>query len=67
MDETGLFYRLIPDKTICNRAKQGHKNYKDRVSIALCSNMSGTKRTINPSKLANPRCSKKFYVVCHHS
>lgn len=30
MDEAVLFFRLIPEKTICKKELVRHKNFKDR-------------------------------------
>ena len=44
MDETGLFFKLIPSKSICKSAIKGHKNFKGRVSIMLSCNMDGSEK-----------------------
>ncbi len=61
-DETGLFFKLIPSKTICSNIRASHKLLKDRISILLCCNMSGTIKKIPLviGKFANPRCLKNF-------
>lgn len=43
-DETGLFFRLLPDKTLEFKAVDCHggKNNKERVTVTVCANMSGT-------------------------
>ena len=44
MDETLLFYRLLPNHTLCNKAKvSGIKNLKDRVSVVFCVSYTGEK------------------------
>lgn len=61
MDETGLFYRLCPDKTIAVRQLEGHKKDKVRLTIALTCNADGTEK-LDPFIIgyaANPRCFKK--------
>ena len=61
-DETGIFYRLLPDKTLefKNVDCHGGKLSKDRLTALVCSNMSGTDKlpllVIGKSK--NPRCFK---------
>ncbi|KAF7685880.1 Tigger transposable element-derived protein 6 [Cucumispora dikerogammari] len=58
MNETGLFYKLFSSKTVCKSVREGYKILKDRVSIGLCSNFSGT-HLLKPliiGKPANPRC-----------
>ncbi|XP_029653840.1 jerky protein homolog [Octopus sinensis] len=41
-DETGLFYKALPCKSICKIKRYGHKLLKDRISIMFCSNMTDT-------------------------
>lgn len=63
-DETGLFFRLLPDKTLefkdvkCSGGKQS----KERLTALVCANMSGNDKlpilVIGKSK--NPRCFKKL-------
>ena len=61
-DETGIFYRLLPDKTLefKNVNCHGGKLSKDRLTAMVCANMSGSHKlpilTIGKSK--NPRCFK---------
>ncbi|KAG0431370.1 Tigger transposable element-derived protein 6, partial [Dictyocoela muelleri] len=62
LDETGLFYKLIPSKSVCKHRKHGYKQLKDRISIMLCSNFTGTHK-LKPliiGKYKNPRCFKPF-------
>ena len=42
MDETGLFWKMSPDRTLATKAASGGKKSKDRVTIALTSNATGT-------------------------
>ena len=48
MDETGLFYRSLPDKSLTVKGEQcnGGKHAKDRITIVLCANMAGEIRKI---------------------
>ena len=44
-DETGLNFRLLPDKTLAasfETSADGRKKSKERVTINACSNASGT-------------------------
>lgn len=44
-DETGLFYRMMPSKTLASKEEAsapGYKKSKDRVSLLVCANASGT-------------------------
>ena len=64
MDETGLFYRMPPSKTLAQAPRQGTKQYKDRVTIALCTNADGSDsyKPLMIRKSARPRCFKDFTV-----
>ena len=62
-DETGLYYRLLPQKTLAahfEASAGGRKKQQERVTINACSNASGTVKLplqlIGKSK--NPRCFK---------
>ena len=58
MDETGLFYRLEPDRSLATQRLSGRKKDKERLSIALCTNADGSHK-LNPliiGKFAKPRC-----------
>jgi hypothetical protein len=58
MDETGLFYRLEPDRTLATQRLSGRKKDKERLSIALCANSDGSHK-LNPliiGKYKKPRC-----------
>jgi len=60
MDETGLFYRLEPDRSLATTRLSGRKKNKERLSIALCANADGSHK-LNPlviGKYAKPRCFK---------
>jgi DDE superfamily endonuclease/Tc5 transposase DNA-binding domain len=64
MDETGLFYRLAPDRTLATRQLSGHKKNKERLSVALCANADGSHK-LNPliiGKSAKPRCFKNVRI-----
>ena len=63
IDETGLFWRALPDKTITFRGDscKGGKKSKERITILLGGNMNGTEKipllVIGKSK--KPRCFKQ--------
>ena len=42
MDETGLFWKLSPDRSLVTKAQKGEKKSKDRITIALTSNATRT-------------------------
>ncbi|ODM88784.1 Tigger transposable element-derived protein 6 [Orchesella cincta] len=59
-DETGLFYRLLPDKTHEYKKQTcfGGKKSKERLSVLLCANATGSDK-LKPlviGKSAKPRC-----------
>ncbi|KAG0438967.1 Tigger transposable element-derived protein 6 [Dictyocoela muelleri] len=61
-DETGLFFKLAPSKSLASRERNGIKKYKDRVIVLLACNMLGTEK-LKPlviGKLENPRSFKNF-------
>ena len=60
-DETGLYYRLLPRKTLAcvfEKRADGQKKCKDRVTINACSNASGSIKLplLFIGKSARPRC-----------
>jgi hypothetical protein len=58
MDETGLFYRMAPDKTIATRQIEGSKKDKTRMTIAFTCNADGSD-TFTPFFIGHyqkPRC-----------
>lgn len=61
-DETGLFFRLMPDKTFEFKDKKcdGGKQSKDRLTALVCSNMSGNDKLplLIIGKSLNPLCFK---------
>jgi hypothetical protein len=60
MDETGLFWKLQPDRSLATKQTSGGKKSKDRITIALCANGDGSEK-LNPwiiGRSKNPRCFK---------
>ena len=61
-DETGIFYKLMPDKTLEFKSVSCHggKQSKERLTAMVCANMSGTEKLplLVIGKSANPRCFK---------
>ena len=59
-DETGLFYRLQPDKSLVLKGEdcRGGKRSKERVTIMPCCNMTGTDKLqlLLIGKAKKPRC-----------
>ncbi|CAF4213616.1 unnamed protein product [Rotaria sordida] len=65
-DETGLFYKLLPDKslTLDRESCKGGKKSKDRISILFCCNSTGEEK-LKPlviGKSLKPRCFKNINV-----
>ena len=59
-DETGLFWRLLPDKTHAFRGElcTGVRRSKERVTVLVCANMTGTEKCplLTIGKYKRPRC-----------
>lgn len=64
-DESGLYFRALPDKTLTFRAEKcvGGKMAKERLTIMLCANMIGEKeKLLVIGKAARPRAMKNIAV-----
>ncbi|UYV68278.1 K02A2.6-like [Cordylochernes scorpioides] len=63
-DETGLFFQLIPDRTLAHKDEncRGVKRMKQRITVLLCCNSTGTdkRRMLIIGKSAKPRCFRNF-------
>jgi hypothetical protein len=61
-DETGLFYRLTPDRTLQFKGEKcsGGKHSKERITAWVCANMDGSekKKLFIIGKSKSPRCFK---------
>lgn len=57
MDETGLFFKLQPNKSLRDRAVKGQKKDKTRLTLGLCANMDGSMKfpPLIINKAAMPR------------
>jgi Tc5 transposase DNA-binding domain len=42
MDETGLYWKLSPNRSLATEAASGGKKSKDRITLALTTNATGT-------------------------
>ncbi|CAF1079694.1 unnamed protein product, partial [Brachionus calyciflorus] len=62
LDESALFYRLQPNRSLATRAVSGVKTSKERVSIGVCANADGSdkRRLIVIGRYAKPRCFGNF-------
>ena len=64
-DETGLFYKAIPKKSLVEKYKQskGTKNIKDRITVLLASSATGEKlQPLVIGRSKKPRCFKNLSV-----
>jgi hypothetical protein len=64
MDETGLNYRGLPTRTLGSQVRNGLKLAKDRVTVVLCTNASGTHK-LKPLVIGSakkPRCFGNDWV-----
>lgn len=63
-DESALFFRTPPGKTLSTGPVHGTKRFKDRVTVMLCCNASGTdkRKVLVIGKSKQPRCFKHFNV-----
>lgn len=70
-DESGLFYKLLPEKTyvaISEKSAPGMKIAKQRVTFLACTNASGNHK-LKPlliGKARNPRCFKNFNLPVNY-
>jgi len=61
IDETGLFWKLTPDRTLATQAGSGGKKSKDRITLVFTVSASGKKEQVwCIGKSKNPRCFKKI-------
>ena len=66
-DETGLFWRVLPNKTLASAQEKeapGGKSSKDRVTLLGCVNATGQHK-LKPvliGKYKKPRCFKNFDI-----
>uniref|UniRef100_H3BBU1 HTH CENPB-type domain-containing protein n=1 Tax=Latimeria chalumnae TaxID=7897 RepID=H3BBU1_LATCH len=62
-DETGLFYKLGPSGTLATAPVAGHKKSKERITVALFCNASGTdlRKPIVIARAKRPRCFGKTF------
>lgn len=66
-DETGLLWKVLPGSTLAtkdDKGASGWKLIKDRVTVMVCANASGTHRMplLMIGKSKNPRCFKGMNV-----
>ena len=66
-DEMGLFYHMQPDRTLHFRGERctGGKQSKERISVLVCANMSGTEKSklLVIGKSEKPRCFKNVKTL----
>ena len=65
MDETALYYKLPPNKTLGTneRSNSGKKQSKDRLTIGLCCNQTGDEyiKPLIINKSRKPHCFGRFF------
>lgn len=61
-DETALFFKQVPSRSLMAKARKGIKAYKDRVSLLLCTNLTGSdkRKLFIIGKSRCPRALKHF-------
>lgn len=65
-DESGLFWRMTPDRTLSfkNEKVHGGKQSKERITVLSCVSMTGEKFPLFViGKFENPRCFKKVLHI----
>ncbi|XP_069131722.1 tigger transposable element-derived protein 4-like [Argopecten irradians] len=66
-DETGIFYRMLPDRTLDFKGTDCHggKRSKERLTALVCANMTGTEKLplFIIGKSAKPRCFKNVHTL----
>jgi hypothetical protein len=66
-DETGIFYKLLPDKTLEFKTVDCHggKRSKERLTVLVCANMSGNDKLplLVIGKAEKPRCFKNVKTL----
>jgi hypothetical protein len=60
-DESALFYRLQPNKTLATSKLKGRKQPKDQITVAFCCNMDGSEKKdlVVIGRSANPLAALK--------
>ncbi len=64
-DETGLFFRALPNKTLCLRGEKcvGGKISKERLTVLVCGNLCGDmEKPLVIGKATKPRCFKNLKI-----
>ena len=61
IDETGLFFRLGPNYTLASHKVKGTKLSKERITVALCANATGTIK-IKPFVIAKSKRPRSFGI-----
>jgi len=64
-DETGLFFRALPDKTLSakRQSSKGGKRSRERITVLFCCSATGEKlKPLVIGKAVSPRCFKNIKV-----
>lgn len=62
-DETGLYWKMLPDRTYVHAGEAnapGRKLSKERVTVLLCANASGSKKKIKPILIGKAKRPRSF-------
>ena len=59
MDETGLNWKMSPNRTLATQASAGGKKSKDRITLALTSNADGSE-TFKPWVIGRSKKPRSF-------
>jgi hypothetical protein len=67
-DETGLFYKCLPDRTLKLKGQSchGEKSAKERITVLLCVNSDGSDKQVSivVGKSMKPHCFKNIKKLC---
>lgn len=67
MDESALYYRVLPTRSIRKQTNAGRKKDKTRITITLTANTEGSEKLLpfSVGHALRPRCFGKVSVVDH--
>ncbi|UYV76908.1 TIGD4 [Cordylochernes scorpioides] len=69
-DETGLFYKLLPNQTMTIRGEkcEGGKKSKERITVLVCCNMDGSEKLplLYIGKYRRPRCFRGMNIPSNY-
>ena len=67
-DESGLFFKILPEYTLNVSSERAHGNVKpkDRITVLFCCNADGSHKIV-PYVIGSakqPRCFSGIYILC---